>query len=596
MSSINDPDPIDRGDASAQQLRESQIQQESHQREQTLRAALAKLENLKEQADGFGLLMDTWSISSFDAGNVNPFAMFSQSMGEARSLIDPGATAAVYINEVELKMLRARSRAFAIRNPYWLGVQHNRVSYTVGVGHTYKVTAKKHNDPSVTPDLIESVQNEIRDFIRVNRYAERQDEKLIRKDRDGEYFLRYFADDPDGILRVRFVEPLLVWTPPGKGPIDDVWFGIQYKGDYENPVGYYVRPANYLGSTQAEDDWSRMIPAKEIQHRTVNVDMSSPRGLPTTFAVQARCEQAIKTLSNMGALVEFRAKIALIRKHVNATASTVKTLLQQQSGGTGGAGGSGNGPRSTLDQYPRAAVLDTNDQTTYEFPTAQTDVEKIVASIQAELRAVAAALGLAEYMVSADASNANFASTMVAEGPVVKTFEKAQARCIEEDIEVLERAIKHAIKKGRLDDNALDLVKIDAEPPAIVSRDVLKETQSDEILNRNHVMSRKTWAARAGLEGDDEQEQIEEERDADAAYGLDDLQGGVGANGNPIPGQPGQPGQAPGQGKPPGQDDGTGLPTSLKPDPGTVWLQPTKEGTTGTGDMETTETTNNKPT
>ena len=32
-----------------------------------------------------------------------------------------------------------------------------------------------------------------------------------------------------------------------------------------------------------------------------------------------------------------------------------------------------------------------------------------------------------EYMLSGDASNANFSSTMVAEGPAVKTFEEMQA-------------------------------------------------------------------------------------------------------------------------------------------------------------------------
>jgi len=548
-------DPLARGNAQAMQLHEEQIQAEAAHRHRVLSEAMQTLRNLQEQADWFGRVIDMSDVSSFD-GNTNFGMLFDQATGQARSLIYPGATAAVYINEIELRELRARSRSFAIRNPYWLGVQHNRIAYTVGSGHTFKITAKKRNDPKVTPELIAEVQAEIDTFCRVNRYSERQEEKITRKDRDGEYFLRYFTDHPDGVLRVRFVEPLLVSTPPGKSATDDIWFGIQFKGDYEDPQGYYIRPANYLGTTAADAQWAAMVEAKEIQHRKANVDLSSPRGLPTTFAVQARCEQAIKTLSNMGALVEFRAKIALIRKHVNATASTVKTLLQDRPQGQ-----DGDGRPSTLDRYPRAAILDTNDSTTYEFPTAQTDVEKIVASIQAELRAVAAALGLAEYMVSADASNANFASTMVAEGPVVKTFEKAQSRMIEEDVEVMERVLQVAIAKSRLQEDILELIKIDAEPPLIVSRNRLQETQADEILARNKVMSLPTWAARAGLDGPTEQEQIEQQRDVDAAYGLDDVQT---VDGKPVPGQT----------DPNAQADGTGLPKTLKPDDAAHYLEP----------------------
>jgi capsid protein len=439
---------------------------------------------------------------------------------ESRAMIYPGATACAYINESEYRLLRARSRAFVLGNPYWLGVQHSREVYTVGSGHAYKVVPKDKDDSDGMKQLLVDVMDEIELFRKKNRWPERQAEKVRRKDRDGEYFLRFHEDNPDGVLRVRFVEPLLVWTPPGKSSTDDVWFGIQFKGDYEEPLGYYIRPANYLGNTDSNAQWSAMVPADQIQHRTANVDLSSPRGLPTTYALQTRLDQALKTLSNTGAIVEFRARIALIRKHVNATASTVKGLLQAGSTGQRPMPGGGMG---NAYQLPPAAILDTNDQTTYEFPTNDTQVDKIVAAIQAELRSVAAALGMAEYMVSADASNANFSSTMVAEGSPVKTFEQMQSTMIAEDLEVLERAILTAEKNGRLPEGTMDKIKIDAEPPVIVSRNRLQETQADEILNRSKVMSRKTWRARDDLDNDAESDQIEQERDEDMAYSIDDM-------------------------------------------------------------------------
>jgi hypothetical protein len=102
-----------------------------------------------------------------------------------------------------------------------------------------------------------------------------------------------------------------------------------------------------------------------------------------------------------------------------------------------------------------------------------------------------------------------------------------------------------AIKNGRLPEGTLDKVKIEAEPPVIVSRNRLQETQADEILNRNKAMGRKTWRARNDLDNDSEEQQIEMERDADAAYMMD------------------QVGQI---------DPDTGLPMTLKPDKATDWL------------------------
>ena len=62
--------------------------------------------------------------------------------------------------------------------------------------------------------------------------------------------------------------------------------------------------------------------------------------------------------------------------------------------------------------------------TDYEFPAAGIDAGRYVAVLQAELRAVASRLVMPEFMLSSDASNANYSSTMVAEGPAVKMFDR----------------------------------------------------------------------------------------------------------------------------------------------------------------------------
>jgi hypothetical protein len=165
--------------------------------------------------------------------------------------------------------------------------------------------------------------------------------------------------------------------------------------------------------------------------------------------------------------------------------------------------------------YPYAAIIDTSDATDYQFPSEAAPVDKNVAAIQAELRAAAAALAMPEYMLSGDASNANYSSTMVAEGPAVKTFEAMQADLIEADVEIMERALIVAAAAGRIRhataDDILDLVSIAAEPPLIKSEDRLQEAQADQILLSAGVMSRATFAARHGLVYAEERERMEEE-------------------------------------------------------------------------------------
>ena len=504
--------------ASGAPLAEQQriLEVEESARRDKLSRAYGQLARLREEMTWFGDLLDTQDSFMFDREEGVLFSTSSAAGCYSRALIYPGDTACAYINEVEFNMARARSRSFCKTNPYWWGIDNSIKTHVIGQGFVF-IAAPRHarDKSSVSGDLLEKVQDEIDLFVDTNDYREVQIESLRRQDRDGESFLRFFDQHDDGVLRVRFVEPRLVWTPPGKGTEQDVWFGIQFAGDYEDPQGYYIRPANYLGTTLDDEKWATMVGKSEILHRKVNVDRNSPRGLPTTYGVQPRLEQALKTLTAMGKLVHYREKIALIRKRLNSVLGTVQPLLTAQAtaqviGPTGTA--------RNIEQLPDAAILDTNDQATYEFPSQHVDTDKIVAAVQAELRAVATAVGMAEYMVSADCSTTSYANGMVAEGPVVKSFQSRQTCQIADDRKVLKRAIQVAIDNGRLPADTLEKVKIDIEAPSLVARNRIQDTQADQILNEKGVLSLKEWAIRNNLEPDEQRAQIKGERDEEAEW------------------------------------------------------------------------------
>jgi hypothetical protein len=109
-----------------------------------------------------------------------------------------------------------------------------------------------------------------------------------------------------------------------------------------------------------------------------------------------------------------------------------------------------------------------------------------------------------EFMLTSDASNANYSSTMVAEGPAVKMFQRLQHDMIEEDLEVMWRVITAAVQQGRLPAEALTTTDIQAIPPTLAARDRYKEALADQILVRNKAMSTQTMAMRHGLDPDRE--------------------------------------------------------------------------------------------
>lgn len=505
----------------------------SRLKEANLRQAAMQLKLVEDQLDMYDRLVDMSDITRF---GDEPAGAGSQAVDAmiGWQLAYPGSFAVAMRNETDRRTIVARSRVFAMTNPYALGAQENRINYTVGRGHTYKVSQVDPDaDDGVDDDTLSEVRDIIDEFCCENQWSDRQEETIRRLDRDGERFLRFFSDGGDGILRVRFVEPLLVQTPVGE--VSDPWtfFGIKFKkGDIETPVAYWVTAVDARGIPIPGSE--EKVDAKEIQHLKANVDMASPRGIPIWWALQTHLASAVRTLSNMGKLVEFRTRIGMIRKHVKAAQQTIQNYVAAQSGLSAS---NPDGTSRTLLQYPQAAVIDTSDNTEYDFPGHNTQVDTIVAAIQAELRAASAALTMPEYMLSGDASNANFASTMVAEGPAVKGFERMQSRLIAADLKVIRKAISVAAPARGLPEDILDLVKIEAEPPIIKSENRLQETQADKILLDGKVMSRQTFAARNGLEYEDEKNHIEEEAESEVGYGgvPGQMPPAFGPDGRPMP-------------------------------------------------------------
>lgn len=423
-------------------------------------------------------------------------------------------------SEAELAEAREQCRSLAVVNEFAINGHENRISYIVGSGHSYNVQWKKGKEPEKAAEAeadptIDSIKAAIDRFVQANGWQQRQQEIVRRCDRDGECFLRLFPG-PDGITRVRFVEPAQVATPSHRMMAKEATFGIETDPeDVETVTGYWVD--------------GKLIDAAEIQHRKVNVDANVKRGLPLFYPVRKNLRRVEKLLRNMSVVAEIQSAIAIIRKHQGATKSGVEQFISGNADVTHTS--EYTGKTNYFRKYGPGTILDSSNTMEYEFPAAGIDAGRYVQVLQAELRAIASRLVMPEFMLSSDASNANYSSTMVAEGPAVKMFQRLQFGMIEYDLDIIRKALMVA----GISEDTLDLVEIVAQPPNIQTRDRLKDAQADFILNKAGALSAETMMERNDLDPDVEKERLAEER-------AEQIMGSAGTSTpttpNPRPNQP----------------------------------------------------------
>ncbi len=268
--------------------------------------------------------------------------------------------------------------------------------------------------------------------------------------------------------------------------------------DVETVLGYWIG--------------GRLVDATEIQHRKANVDANVKRGLPLYFPVRKNLRRAEKLLRNMSVVAEIQSAIAIIRKHQSVTAAGLADFVA--GGADLSVASPATGRTSHFRRYAPGTILDAASGTDYQFPAAGIDAARYVTVLQAELRAIASRLVMPEFMLSSDASNANYSSTMVAEGPAVKMFDRLQHEMLDDDVALLWRVLSHAAVSGRLSSEALSSVDIQGIPPRLAVRDRLKEAQADQILVRNGAMSVQTMAMRNGLDPEQEQQLVRQQGSA----------------------------------------------------------------------------------
>jgi len=441
------------------------------------------------------------ALTDFTDNYVDPTGAYRDDDGEQWIPIQGGTKGTRFStwiygfqDESQLFTAQAECRNLMFLNEFALNAHENRTSYIVGPGHKYKIGWIKGKEGSDA--TLEAVKEWHDELLKENDWQCRQQEIVKRRDRDGEVFIRLFFD-ADGMTRIRFIDTMTVCQPKEYN-LDNNTFGVETDPeDIETVTGYWV-------------DGER-IDATEIQHRKSNVDNSVKRGIPLMYPVRKNLRRAEKLLRNMSVVAQIQAAIAIIRKHGTSSSGTV------QSWQTGRADVSiqnnVTGKTSNFNQYGPGSVLDSSGAIEYEFPSVGINASNMVGVLQAELRAIASRLVIPEFMLTSDASNANYSSTMVSEGPAVKKFEREQSEQIEADCKLFLQAMDWAIAKGKVPEAARGTIKISAEPPSLLTRDLLQEVQANQIKVTAGVLSIQTWCQQDGLDYEEQQENRKEHKE-----------------------------------------------------------------------------------
>lgn len=436
--------------------------------------------------------------------------------------------------------LRQQSRVLVDTNSYADGLLGNLTNYVIGKGFSYKATTKE-DAPDADPDkvgkqdskalrnLVAATQDVIDQFLRLNRWnavanpfadeviaATREQETYRRVKRDGEAFVRLFFLD-NGTTLTRWIEPEQVTNPPGLTHRDGWTYGIQHVmepfEDVERRVAYWAQYQDLTVPHGRDNPQGEEVPASEVVHiRDRNTDANVKRGKPFfSFDVLDALRRASKLQRNNSLGAAIRAATAEIWKHETATRAEVGTFAdsradyQVTSPVTGRTENVEYTPPGTIRRIPAG-------QEPVFLPESSGAAEHLQVA-QGDLRQAASAACAPEYMVGSNAENADYSSTKEAGAPFVRNAESEQEHFKAAFLAVVWRAVRWAVECGLLPRQALTLIEIQVEAPAVLHRNELEKAQADQIKVQGGWKSPQTCAMEDGLDPEIEFVNIEQHQE-----------------------------------------------------------------------------------
>lgn len=461
---------------------------------------------LLEHAERLEAMRKVRSLESFlgwdgFGGSDMYYRMLKDRFGNGEFIVPPnvasdrksGANKPLILTEVQLDFIRQRSMILVQVNPYGIGMHENQINYLVGKGFSYKVKPRDAIDDDGLPQKIDretkkrirQVQKWTDNWIAVNRWSAsardprtmqavsqpREREAVDRTLAEGEGIVRIHLL-PDGESAARFVEPVQV-VNEGLSELEGWTYGMRHRTepfvDVETIEEYCIRYWDERGTQEPET-----VPADQIIHFKMQRSKAAiKRGVPFySFGVADALDRALNMQDVTSRTGAFRAGNA----EYWASDTGIPTGGNMTAYGGAGSGGS----QFVIDKFappPRVRYMSGRTPVT---PTAIGWAEYLEI-LQSDLRQAATAACATEAIVSADASNNNYASMKEAGTPWVLSNAVGQEHFVTGCLAVIYRAMRWAIECGKLPPDTLDLIELHAETIKDDSRQPLERAQEDQI-------------------------------------------------------------------------------------------------------------------
>jgi hypothetical protein len=403
-----------------------------------------------------------------------------------------------FSSDEELSFLRSLGRLLVTRNLYAKCLLEAVTSYAIGTGMTIRVTERYKG---ADQGAVARVQAVVDEFIKRTRFGMRQQELFMRSRRDGEAFLRVFANDR-GYCDVRFVWPEQVRTPAGRTGADS-YFGVETEpGDMERVLGFWLSIEGAGSPIEPE-----YVSSAEMVHVKLNVDSGVKRGMPDfAFSMREISDAALKLCRNMGLGAAIREAFAYGRQHKGGVPmEAVDAFVSDQADYEVPRPYSPNSTRDVTVVEP-GEIFDVPETMEFVSPPASEGAVGDVEIHQTLMHALAAYWNAPAWVASSNPNDMGaYTASLVAESPFVHRIERERERYVVAIESVFRRVLDVAESAGRLMPNDLDMAELQIEGKSIVQTDRAAETNRRATLYDKGVLSLQTWAQQEDLDFENEQ-------------------------------------------------------------------------------------------
>jgi capsid protein len=270
-------------------------------------------------------------------------------------------------------------------------------------------------------------------------------------------------------------------------------------GNVELPLAYHV----------VVDDQSERVPAERMLHTKIGVDANVKRGVSIFLPVIDALKRFQGWLDTELIHRKMAASIVWVRKHENSHPAAVVAAADAAATGTSTIAG------ETLRRLKirPGSIIDAQGFDLQSLsPNTHFDDAAILGRMI--LLSIAAGTGLPEFMLSADASNANYASTLVAEGPAVRHFAAWQTFFTGQWRKLFRLVVNEAVRLRLLRPGEARSVTLQITPPTLAVRNRHQEALADSIYYRHGALSSRELSRRDNADPEQMQRERAHERAA----------------------------------------------------------------------------------